>query len=139
MGETIIKNREGDIHKALKFVQDDLKKNNFSHDFAVFVAITIDEVLSNIVHYAYNDDKPHDIIIKTKTEESAFTLIFEDDGIPFNPLLHVSEAQADIPLVHRKKGGLGIYLVSQIVDDISYQRVGDKNILTLTKSEDKTV
>ena len=138
MGKTVIKNREREIPKALKFVQNDLEKGDFSRDFAIFIDITIDEVLSNIIHYAYTDKDAHEITIETKSNKSTFTLTFEDDGIPFNPLSHVPETQADIPLVHRKKGGLGIYLITRIVDDIKYERVDGKNILTLIKTEDKT-
>ncbi len=139
MGKITIRNNEKDISDALRFVQDTLNKQAFSHDFGVFISVTIDEVLSNIMHYAYNDKKPHDIIIKTRTRGNSFTLTFEDDGIPFNPLLHISDIQKDVPLADRKPGGLGIYLINKIVDKMNYKRVDTKNILTLTKTEKEVI
>jgi anti-sigma regulatory factor (Ser/Thr protein kinase) len=53
--------------------------------------------------------------------------------VPFNPL---DEATPDtnLSIEDRQIGGLGIHLVINMVDDISYRRTADKNVLTLTKS-----
>lgn len=137
MEEIVIKNNEEYIPDVLRFIREVLSNKGFSHTFIAFIAVTVDEVLSNIIHYAYTDNETHDIFIRANIKGSVFTLVFEDDGISFNPLLHAAETQADIPLVHRKKGGLGIYLVSQIMDNIDYKRINGKNVLTLTKTAEQ--
>jgi anti-sigma regulatory factor (Ser/Thr protein kinase) len=60
----------------------------------------------------------------------------EDDGIPFNPL-EKETPDTDLPLEERKIGGLGIHLVRNLMDKVSYQRRVDKNRLTLVKNISK--
>ncbi len=56
-----------------------------------------------------------------------------DDGVPFNPLAETAP-DTTLSIEDRQIGGLGIHIVVNMVDDISYQRTADKNVLTLTKS-----
>ena len=60
------------------------------------------------------------------------TLEFEDRGIEYNPL---STAEPDMtrPVEDRELGGLGIFIVKNIMDSMGYRRVGDKNVLTIKK------
>lgn len=137
MKQISITNREDDIISVLHFIQENLRKSGFSHNFIVFIAITLDEILSNIIHHGYEDDKSHSITVKIEIRNNTLFLIFEDDGIPFNPLLHHAKVSTDVPLSHRKIGGLGIYLVRQIMDSADYKRIDGKNILTLVKTEER--
>ncbi len=54
-----------------------------------------------------------------------------DEGVPFNPL-SAATPETNLPLVEREIGGLGIHLVRKLVDDVSYQRRIDKNVMTMT-------
>jgi anti-sigma regulatory factor (Ser/Thr protein kinase) len=58
------------------------------------------------------------------------TLIFEDEGIPYNPL-EKPDPDITLPPEERPLGGLGIFMVKEMAKDIAYQRVDNKNILTI--------
>jgi sigma-B regulation protein RsbU (phosphoserine phosphatase) len=91
-----------------------------------------DELLSNIISYAYQDDLEHDIEIKWELSGDRLTMMITDDGIPFNPF--GSEApDTSLSLEERDVGGLGVHLVKSVMDKVSYQRRIDKNVVTLTK------
>lgn len=93
--------------------------------------LALEEAVTNVMLYAY-PDKSGTVLIKS--EKSAAQIKFEisDSGIPFDP---TQQKEADITLSAEERaiGGLGIHLVRQIMDEISYERKDDKNILTIIK------
>ena len=94
--------------------------------------IVFDELLSNIISYAYDNDKDHqiEIIIQLRGEQIVITIT--DDGIPFNPFA------TDMPdikqsIKERSIGGLGIHIVKNLMDEYTYKRDVNNNIITLIK------
>ena len=92
--------------------------------------LTLEEILVNIVSYAYDDDTPHEVEFKVEVDENMIAMKFIDDGIPFNPLT-VQKADTQQPLMERGVGGLGINVVRKMRDMMEYQRKNDKNILRI--------
>lgn len=92
--------------------------------------LTLEEILVNIVSYAYEDDTPHEIEFKVEVDENMIAMKFIDDGAPFNPLT-VKKADTQQPLMERGVGGLGINVVRKMRDMMEYQRKNDKNILRI--------
>ena len=66
----------------------------------------------------------------TKCRDRRMTVIFKDNGKPFNPLL-VQEPDVTLPLSQRRAGGLGIFIVKKLMSDISYAYESGQNVLTL--------
>jgi len=96
------------------------------------VNIVFDELLHNIISYAYNDNKEHDIIIELEFSGNRLSIAITDDGIPFNPL-EAKKPDTELSLEEREIGGLGIHLVRNLMDKVSYKRQVDKNVISLTK------
>ena len=92
--------------------------------------LTLEEILVNIVSYAYEDDTPHEIEFKVEVDDNMIAMKFIDDGTPFNPLT-VRKADTQQPLMERGIGGLGINVVRKMRDMMEYQRKDDKNILRI--------
>ena len=93
--------------------------------------LACEEIVVNITSYAYPEgsDGYLDVIIQ-KTDR--IVIRFEDGGVPFNPLEHKSP-DITLPWKQRPIGGLGIYLLRRKMDDIHYEYVDNKNILTIEK------
>jgi sigma-B regulation protein RsbU (phosphoserine phosphatase) len=94
--------------------------------------LVFDELLNNIISYAYSDEDEHDIEIKIVLSEDHLTVSITDDGIPFNPF-DVEKPDTELSLEERRIGGLGVHLVREVMDKVSYQRRIDKNVTTLVK------
>lgn len=94
--------------------------------------LVLEELFSNIIFYGYDDDQSHEINIEIELENSSLRIKLEDDAKEFNPLL-VPEPDMNTPLEDRKIGGLGIFFVRRFMDTVTYSRINNKNILTLTK------
>ena len=101
--------------------------------FITDVNVCLDELFTNTVSYGYTDDKKHFIRFEIQTDEKAQTIRIEDEGVPFNPLLK-KDPEPPNDLLDARIGGLGIHIVKKLMDDISYERVGGKNVLTIKKN-----
>jgi sigma-B regulation protein RsbU (phosphoserine phosphatase) len=96
------------------------------------MTVVFDELLTNIISYAYRDSKEHDIGIKVELSADRLKVSMVDDGIPFNPL-GVERPDTKLPLEEREIGGLGIHLVRNMMDKVSYRRRIDKNVITVVE------
>lgn len=93
------------------------------------LALALEEVFVNICHYAYPDSEGS-VDLRSWLDGPRFVLEIVDSGKPFDGLSLPSPDTA-AELDDRLVGGLGWYLVRQMVSDLSYQRDGDLNRLLL--------
>jgi anti-sigma regulatory factor (Ser/Thr protein kinase) len=100
---------------------------------AMNINLAVEEAVSNIILYAYTDQKQHEIRISLSLEKNMLTIIIADDGIPFNPLER-EEPDISLPVDDRPVGGLGIFLIMNIMNEVFYLRKDNLNILTLHKT-----
>jgi anti-sigma regulatory factor (Ser/Thr protein kinase) len=94
--------------------------------------LALDELFTNIISYAFQDNEEHIIKIDIAAENNQLKLRIEDDGIPFDPAMAKAPDLA-CKIEKCKIGGLGIHLIKNLMDEIRYERVNDTNILYLTK------
>ncbi len=92
--------------------------------------LAFDDLLNNVISYAFRDEDEHEIDIRAELAGNRLTVTISDDGIPFNPL-GIKAPDTSLSLEDREIGGLGIHLVRNMVDEISYQRRIDKNVLSI--------
>ena len=88
-----------------------------------------EELYANITFYSY---PPKTGIIEVTISKTTDKIIlqFEDEGIPYNPL-EKADPDITLPPEERPCGGLGIFMVKEMADDIKYQHIGNKNVLTV--------
>ncbi len=112
------------------------KFETFAEEFGVPRPIAMkfnlifDDLLNNVISYAYHNDGDHDIEVRMELAGERLIVTIADDGAPFNPL-SLATPRTDQALEDREIGGMGIHLVRNLVDDVSYPRRIDKNVLTL--------
>lgn len=95
--------------------------------------LALDELLSNIISYGCSGSGRHIITVDLSVDESALRIVVSDGGIPFNPF-EQEEPDLDLSLEERELGGVGIHLVKKFMDECSYRRQGDRNMVTLSKN-----
>lgn len=95
--------------------------------------LAMEEAVVNVMQYAFAPGTAGEI--KISVEHDAGRLIFsiEDGGLPFDPT-EVADADVSLSADQRKIGGLGIYIVRQVMDKVEYSRCGERNVLRLTKT-----
>jgi anti-sigma regulatory factor (Ser/Thr protein kinase) len=115
-------------------VSDNARQQGFDQKRIKEIELATEEVIANILNYAYRD-VIGDIEITCKTENNEkFIIEIVDSGIPFNPLT-VDDPDIRADLSERKVGGLGVFLMRKLMDDVHYRRDENKNMLTLIVSK----
>ena len=95
--------------------------------------LALDEAVTNVVMYAYPKGVKGDVTIDARREGDMLEVVLTDSGTPFDP---TAQADPDLTLSvdERPIGGLGIFLVRQMMDEVCYERKDGKNILVLKKN-----
>ena len=121
------------LPKATAFVDEALEALDCPMKAAMQIDVAIDELFGNIARYAYAPGTG-EATVRFEFDEAARTAIltFIDAGMPFNPL-EKEDPDATLPAGQREIGGLGIFLVKKMMDDMRYERRDGRNLLTVTK------
>jgi serine/threonine-protein kinase RsbW len=109
-----------------------LEENSASPDAVFATNLAIEELVTNIVKYGYDDSDPHEIIIQLAISDGELRIDISDDGHEFNPF-DQPEPDTTLPAEERPIGGLGIHFVRNLLDDCAYCRNDGRNTVTLTK------
>lgn len=118
-------NKLSENERLSKIIEAKAQQNNLIPKFVFEINVALDEVLTNIISYAYNDDKGHIILVKLFFFENELKVQVEDDGIAFNSL---ERAEPDITksVLERPIGGLGIHMIKKLVYHLNYKRKNGK-------------
>jgi anti-sigma regulatory factor (Ser/Thr protein kinase) len=118
------------LHELIDFVSGCAKEAGLKDKRVGEIEIAVEEALVNIFNYAYPENGG-DVEIACKTgPDGALVIAIIDEGVPFDPLL-VAEPDTTLDVDARSIGGIGVFLIRKLMDDVRYRREGSKNILEL--------
>ena len=128
----VLKNDVREVTLLDAFVKDVCSAIHLDEATGTNVGLAVEEAAVNVMRYAYPEGTKGEIHIEATVSDGKMTFEIRDDGKPFDPTI---AAQPDITLSAKQRpiGGLGIYLIRQYMDAMSYKREKGSNILTLTK------
>ena len=101
---------------------------------ALNINLVIEELIANTIFYGYNDTNEHEITVNLSLEKNKLSIQIEDDGNEFNPLEVNNVTSTGKSIEEREIGGLGVLLVKSLTDAANYQRIENRNIITLEKN-----
>ena len=130
-----IKNEFSEIANIIEAFEAFAGEQGIPMPITLKFSLVFEELLNNVISYAYRDEDEHEISTRIEFVADRLTVTIADDGIPFNPL-NAKTPDTQASLEDRDIGGLGIHLVKNLVDNVSYHRRIDKNVLTLVKQLD---
>lgn len=133
MSALTLKAVDENLDAVLRFIDGELDAAGCPGSVRARIDIAVSELFTNIAHYAYGA-APGDVSVNIGIAGSpaAATITFTDWGAPFNPL-EAKAPDTTLPLNQREEGGLGIHIVKNMMDDIGYEYVDGKNILSIVK------
>ena len=110
-----------------------LNTNAISGDAAYAIDLALEELITNIIKYGYDDDAIHDINVQITITGERILLIIKDDGHIFDPTA-APRPDVEQTIEERPIGGLGIHLVRNTCESIKYRRDEEKNIVEVAVS-----
>ena len=121
-----------ELDNVLSFIDNEIKDIKDSKLLTKF-NLVVEEVFVNIVSYAYDDTNTNNTVTISINDSDDKTIItFIDSGKHFNPLIK-DDPDLSLDVDERPIGGLGIYLVKKMMDNVEYEYKDNKNILTIEK------
>lgn len=121
-----------DLQSMLSWVQEILGARSLDHKDRMHIELAIEEALVNIVHHAYLE-KSGFIELVIAIDSNIVTIAIRDFGPPFDPLTQAPRVDLEASLKEREVGGLGLYLIRQVMDEVLYHREKNSNLLTMRK------
>ncbi|MBO4457650.1 MAG: ATP-binding protein [Butyrivibrio sp.] len=130
------------LDKVTDFVRAKLEEKGCTSGQIMQCCLAAEEIFVNIAHYAYGELDPMGNIISDSgmgqaeiivdADDSRITLTFIDEGTEYNPL-EKDDPDIAVPIKDREIGGLGIYMVKKLMDEMNYRYEDGKNILSVMK------
>jgi serine/threonine-protein kinase RsbW len=126
-------NDQSEVEKLGRLVEAFGEVHSLSPQSIFSVNLALDEVVTNIIRYAYNDNGLlHPIVVRLTFEDGVLAAQVEDDGRAFNPL-EAPAPDIDASIEERPVGGLGIHLVRSMMDSVEYRRDDGRNVFIMKK------
>ncbi len=129
----IMKNEITEVSRMRGFFMSVCREHNVDEDLFKSLNLAIEEWVVNVINHAYPKGTRGHVEVTARVEGGVMTLMVKDHGIPFDPTKY-QDVDIEADLEDRPIGGLGIFLVRNIMDTMHYERTADGyNVLTLTK------
>lgn len=120
--------------KIADFMDDIVGETGIDVGLSSSLNLALEEAVVNVMNYAYPEGQVGSIAIEAYAEDNSIRFVITDNGIPFDPTASDNEPDITAGIEDRNIGGLGIFLVTHLMDNVAYKRENDFNVLTLTKT-----
>ena len=129
----ILHNDIQQIPQLAEFMETIAEEKHLNQNDTMSLNLALEEAVTNVILYAYPEGSDGLVDIEAILRDHSLEFIITDSGVPFDPTT-APEADITLSAEERSIGGLGIHLVRQIMDGVRYQRIDNKNVLTLIKN-----
>lgn len=126
----LFRNDDAELRPISQWFRHFARASGLSESRILDFELCVNELFTNIVHYAYADWGRHRIQVSLEHLGEEFRVTIEDDGRPFNPLEKVPP-EAPTSLESARVGGWGIPIVRALADELSYERRDGRNLVAI--------
>jgi serine/threonine-protein kinase RsbW len=130
--EIKIKNEVGELERVNQFVEEIGEELGLDMELQMNLNLVMEEMVSNVIFYAYPEGKEEEIELVAESNGKELTFVLSDKGKEFDPTMK-EDADPNVNPMERDIGGMGIYIVKNIMNQVTYQRLEGKNLLTMKK------
>jgi anti-sigma regulatory factor (Ser/Thr protein kinase) len=128
----ILQNEVAEISKLAIFIEELGEEFGLSPELVFNLNLVLEEAVSNVILYAYPKEEHQTISLIARKKDNQLIFVLTDSGKEFDPT-QAPDADITLSAEDRPIGGLGIFLIRQIMNTVEYQRIEGKNVLTLGK------
>ena len=126
------KNDITEISRLAGFIDQVAEKFSLPMDMVFSLNLVLEEAVTNVIMYAYPKEEHEFIYLSADIQDGSLVFVLTDSGKEFDPTL-MPDADITLSAEDRQIGGLGIFLIRQIMNEVKYERIDNKNVLTLEK------
>ena len=133
-----VKASSSSFEQVMNFLREQLSAAGCPEDVIDRISIASEEIFVNVASYAYSDSEVANssdkVMVSCSIDDDTHEvdITFIDQGTPYNPLAH-KDPDITTPTEEREIGGLGIFMVKNMMDDVEYSHDGQNNRLVIRK------
>ena len=120
------------MERVNQFVAEICEELGLDMELQMNLNLVMEEMVSNVIFYAYPENKTADIELVAESNGKELTFVLSDQGKAFDPTAK-EDADPNVNPMEREIGGMGIFIVKNIMNQVTYQRLEGKNLLTMKK------
>ena len=130
--ELKLKNQISELERVNQFVEEIGDELGLDMELQMNLNLVMEEMVSNVIFYAYPQGTEAEIELVAESDGKEVTFVLSDSGKEFDPTMREC-VNTDINPAERDIGGMGIFIVKNIMNKVTYQRLKGKNLLTMKK------
>jgi anti-sigma regulatory factor (Ser/Thr protein kinase) len=130
--QLIISNDIAELNRVVAFLDALEETWMLPMTFMTPLNLVMEEALTNVIFYAYEEGDKKEIEIDFDYAGNQLDIKIIDGGKPFDPTKK-PDPDINLSVEDRPIGGLGIFLIRKIMDEVRYERVGQRNVLSMSK------
>ena len=130
--EISIKNHVEELEHVAAFVEEIGQELGLDMEMQMNLNLVLEEMVTNVIFYAYPEGTEADIGLTVEYDGKELTFVLSDQGKAFDPTMNEG-TDMDANPAERDLGGMGIFIVKNIMNQVTYQRLDGKNLLTMKK------
>ncbi len=115
------------------FVSRHAEEQGFSTEKVADIQLAVDEAYTNIIKHAYKNDSNQQVIINLEFDDEKMVVTLTDHGIGFDAEKY-KKPNLKRQIEKKKRGGMGVYLIRKLMDEVSYHAKNQKNVLRMCKN-----
>ena len=127
-----LKNNIDEINRLHTFIEEVGEAFELPMKVVLNLNLVLEEAVTNVIMYAYPQEQNEHIYLTAKKQDDRLVFVLTDSGKAFDPT-QTPDADITLSADERQIGGLGIFLIRKIMNEVKYERIDDKNVLTLEK------
>ena len=128
-----LKNQIGELARVNQFVEEIGDELGLDMELQMNLNLVMEEMVSNVIFYAYPEGTTADIELTAESDGHELSFVLSDQGKAFDPTLK-DDADPNVNPAEREIGGMGIFIVKNIMNEVTYQRLDGRNLLTMKKT-----
>ena len=130
--EITIGNKPAELRRVAAFVDELGDEFALDGELLMNLNLVLEQMVSNIIKYAYPQPTDDAIELRAESDGKEIVLTLADHGVAFDPTKR-GDLNTDVNPAEREIGGMGIFLVKNIMNRVTYQRLDGKNLVTMVK------
>ena len=131
--ELRIKNQMAELEKVNQFIDEIGEELGLGMELTMNLNLVMEEMVVNVISYAYPEGSDAEIELLAYSDAKELTLVLSDQGREFDPTAK-KDSDMSVNPAEREIGGMGIFIVKNLMNKVTYQRLEGRNLLTMTKS-----
>lgn len=130
--EITIGNKPAELRRVASFVDELGDEFALDGELLMNLNLVLEEMVTNIINYAYPQPTEDAIELKAESDGKEIVLTLADRGVAFDPTMR-GDLNTDVNPAEREIGGMGIFMVKNIMNQVTYQRLDGRNLVTMVK------